>query len=292
MLSGKLAGVCCLKILIAEDEADIATAYKAALESRGHQVTITSNGKLCLKEYQSRLDGGKSPFDALILDYRMPEMNGFEAAKAILKLVPEQRVIFASAYSRETLEDLIKREGMVAELLQKPFGRQELFDTVEDTHIYSKLQKLKVDVGDLKEWNPTHAQLSDLLDAILRLKDPETVFDKILARSPVGQSSDRQGEMVAAIVDEALGFLGPDSVSVFYFHLAKIGVEKQAIAKNPDQFVEALGKMFGAASGMVQMRILKAIEENRDLAEASSVASFADSLRKVKVPHRKGRKEN
>lgn len=284
-----------MKILIAEDEADIATAYKAALESRGHQVTITSNGKLCLKEYQSRLNGDKPPFDVVILDYRMPEMNGFEAAKVILKLVPEQRVIFASAYSRETLEDLINREGMIAELLQKPFGRQELFDNVEDTHIYSKLQKLKVDVGDLKKWNPTHVQLSDLLDALLRLKDPETVFDKILVGSAVSQGSNeqaRQGEIVAAIVDEALGFLGPDSVSVFYYHLAKIGVQKQAIAKNPDQFVEALGKMFGAASGMVQMRILKAIEENRDLAEASYVASFADSLRKVKVSHRKGRKEN
>lgn len=274
-----------MKILIAEDEADIASSYKTALEVRGHEITITSNGRLCLQEYQARVDGARPPFDVVILDYRMPEMNGFEAAKVILKLVPDQRIIFASAYSRETLEDLIKREGMIVELLQKPFGRQVLFDTVEDTQIYSKLQKLRVDVGDLKKWNPTHKELSDLLDALLRLKDPETVFDKMFGGSGMSREKDsgehaENGDTVTAIIDDALKFLDPDSISVFYYHLAKIGVQKQAIAKNPDQFVEALDKMFGAASGMVQMRILKTIEENH--ADETAIANFADSLRRVK----------
>jgi CheY-like chemotaxis protein len=281
-----------LKILIAEDEVDIATSYKAALEKRGHQVTITHNGKLCLEEYWSRLDGDKPPFDVVILDYRMPEMNGFEAAKVIRELAPDQRIIFASAYSRETLEDLIKRDGMIAELLQKPFGQQELFDNVEDTHIYLKLQRLKVDVGDLKTWNPTHTQLSDLLGALLRLKDPDAVFEKIFPGSAAGPAEQsREGEIVAAIVDDALRFLGPDSISVFYFHLARIGVQKNAIAKNPDQFAEALSKMFGAASSMVQMRILRALEENGELAQTPLISNFAEALKKVKVSHHKGRKE-
>ena len=40
-----------LKILIAEDEKDIAEQYKEVLEIRGHTVTITSNGVEALNEY-------------------------------------------------------------------------------------------------------------------------------------------------------------------------------------------------------------------------------------------------
>lgn len=291
-----------MKILIADDERDIADSYKSALESRGHKITATSNGLECVQEYRSQIDGSKPPFDVVILDYRMPQMNGFEAAKLIRESIPEQRIIFASAYSRETLSELIQKHGMLAELLQKPFGRQELFDTIEDTYIYSQLQKLTVDVGDLKKWNLTHAQLSDLLDGILRLKDPRATFDRVFASAGITErkelDSASKGQQVgddaiAAIIDEAIRFLGPDSVSVLYYHLAKMGIEKQAIAINADHFVEALDRIFIGASSIVQMRILKAIEEKYDLSDTTSaIAKFAATLRKTKVPAHNGRKES
>ena len=73
-----------------------------------------------------------TPFDAVVLDYRIPGKNGLQVAKEILKLNPEQRIIFASAYVKETLEDSVKELKTVVELMQKPFDADVLVDTIED----------------------------------------------------------------------------------------------------------------------------------------------------------------
>ena len=44
-----------MKILLAEDETDVAILYKTMLEDRGHQVTITNNGEECLQVYHEEL---------------------------------------------------------------------------------------------------------------------------------------------------------------------------------------------------------------------------------------------
>jgi CheY-like chemotaxis protein len=49
----------------------------------------------------------------------MPKKDGLEAAKEILELNPRQRIIFASAYVKETLEDSVKQLKQVVELMQK-----------------------------------------------------------------------------------------------------------------------------------------------------------------------------
>jgi CheY-like chemotaxis protein len=170
-----------MKILIAEDEHDIASLYKIALEKRNHRVTITENGEDCLKIYHEesqriRFDtsevnrGQIMPFDAIILDYKMPEINGIEVAKEILAVSPHQRIIFASAYVKETLLDSIKKLKQIIELMQKPFGVDTLLDTVEDKEAYSELQKLNVDIDVIKAINPTHEQIVDLLERLRKVQ--------------------------------------------------------------------------------------------------------------------------
>src|SRR5919202_5307377 len=157
-----------MKILLAEDDRDTATLYKKTLEERGHQVIITSNGKGCLDVYHKELrditlntDPSKhiQPFDAVILDYKMPKINGMEVAKEILAINPHQRIIFASAYVKETLIDYIQQLNQVVELLQKPFGPDALIDTVEDKEIYDELKQLNLDIDIFKAANFRHEQL-------------------------------------------------------------------------------------------------------------------------------------
>lgn len=123
-----------MEILVAEDDYDIAMQYQIALEARKHHLVTTYNGEECLKAYHDalkRTEPGKSPFDVVILDYRMPKKDGLEAAKEILAACPQQRIIFASAYVKEVLDEAGKELKHPFELLQKPFRLSLLIDKVE-----------------------------------------------------------------------------------------------------------------------------------------------------------------
>ena len=170
-----------MKILIAEDEPDLLNQYKVILEEANHQVTISEDGDIAVSLYSEAFDklspedaATQMPFDAVILDYQMPNKNGLDVAKEILAMCPKQRIIFASAYVQETLADSITNLKQIVELLQKPFGLQALIDTVEDKEIYQDLEKLNVDIKNLKELNPSHAQIRDYLEALQKLQKGRT----------------------------------------------------------------------------------------------------------------------
>ena len=149
-----------MKILIGEDESDIALLYKKALEGRNHEVTLTSNGEDCLEIYHEEsqrfllgtyVSGHILPFDVVILDHKMPKINGMEVAEEILAVNIHQRIIFASAYVKETLIDAIKRLKQVVELIQKPFTSICSIEfSIEDKEIYSELQKLNVNIDVIR----------------------------------------------------------------------------------------------------------------------------------------------
>lgn len=196
-----------MKILIAEDEENISMLYRIALESNQHVVTCTKDGEECVQQYKSaisRLPAGRDPevpasppYDVVILDYRMPRMDGMDAAKHILKMQPKQRIIFASAFVKETLMESIKELDQVVELLQKPFEIDVLVDTVEDKSIYQQLEKLNVNIKHLMGWNPSHAQVRDLLDGLLKLGKPGFEFENLTgpkrSRTHISQSSHSAG---------------------------------------------------------------------------------------------------
>ena len=172
-----------MKILIAEDEHDIALSYKIALESNDHEVIIASNGEECLELYrnnskqisESNSGNSSSTFDAVILDYKMPKKDGIEVAKEILELNPNQRIIFASAYVKETLVDAVKHLKQVVELMQKPFDANALVDTVEDKGVYEDLKKLMVSVRQIKEdREPTQQQIRDLFESLRKIQKGRT----------------------------------------------------------------------------------------------------------------------
>jgi DNA-binding response OmpR family regulator len=173
-----------MKILIAEDEADLLSQYKEILEQNNHEVITTRDGEECLSSYREGYEkwvkekdndsSPDTPFDALILDYQMPKKNGLDVAKEIISIVPNQRIIFASAFVENTLQESIKTLKKIVELMQKPFALQALVDSIEDKEIYHELEKLNVDITNLKELEPTHAQVRDYLDALKKIQKGRT----------------------------------------------------------------------------------------------------------------------
>jgi CheY-like chemotaxis protein len=166
-------------VLIAEDEPDIALTYKIVLERQGHKVTLTGNGEDCVAVYASesqkaeierKADEPLRVFDVVLLDYQMPKMNGMDAAREILALNPQQRIVFASAYVKETLMDSIKELKQAIELIQKPFDAHRLVNTIEGKEIYDELKKMGVSIEAIRAVNPTHDQIKSLLEGLRKLQ--------------------------------------------------------------------------------------------------------------------------
>jgi CheY-like chemotaxis protein len=119
-----------LKILIADDEKDIANTYAEMLELRGHQVVVSFNGGDCVTEYLSAIkDKEKPPYDVVIIDHAMPVLNGAKVARKILEINPKQQIIFVSGYGSDLLTSLSGISHV--DFLTKPVVPQALIKLVE-----------------------------------------------------------------------------------------------------------------------------------------------------------------
>jgi CheY-like chemotaxis protein len=144
-----------LKVLIAEDEDDIAQQYKMVLEELGHEVERAKDGEECLKIFHNALEKNykdrPNPYDVILLDYLMPIMDGIEAAKVILEECPEQRIIFVTGHGPKLLSGLIDFEKPV-EILIKPVPLTALIAKIENRRQKEIAKKLYY---KLKKWDGT-----------------------------------------------------------------------------------------------------------------------------------------
>jgi two-component system response regulator (stage 0 sporulation protein F) len=83
------------RILIADDEEALQRLYKEEFEEEGYEVLLASTGK----EVVSLLEDPAHLPDLIVMDIRMPEMNGIDTLRAIKEKYPQLPVILCSAYS-------------------------------------------------------------------------------------------------------------------------------------------------------------------------------------------------
>ncbi len=115
------------KILIAEDEQDIRDLIDFTLTYAGHEVVKAKNGVEAVDLAQ------KSIPDLILLDVRMPKMNGYEACREIknVESVKNIPVVFLSANGQDT--EIV--EGMDAgaySYIVKPFAPEELTRRIQE----------------------------------------------------------------------------------------------------------------------------------------------------------------
>ena len=81
------------RVLIVDDEPDINLAVKIVLEEKGFQVDSFTDPFLALENF--RKEAGM--YDLLMLDIKMPDINGFELYKQIKKIDDKVKVCFLTA---------------------------------------------------------------------------------------------------------------------------------------------------------------------------------------------------
>jgi YesN/AraC family two-component response regulator len=72
------------------------------------------------------------PFDVLILDYKMPRMDGLEVAKEVASINPHQRIIIVSSYDGDIFRGATEHFHLKVEILQKPFSGETLLNVLGD----------------------------------------------------------------------------------------------------------------------------------------------------------------
>jgi len=116
-----------LKILLADDENEIATIVGALLGRAGHTIDVVNDGTtaiLKLKESPGR-------YDLLITDGNMPEVSGIELIGQLPQLDFHGKVVLLSGYLTEDLEETYASLP-IDRIIQKPFPLADLTRAVKE----------------------------------------------------------------------------------------------------------------------------------------------------------------
>jgi CheY-like chemotaxis protein len=123
------------RILVVDDEVDITTIFKLALEKVNLHVDVYNNPLLALSDYKAGM------YDLLLFDIRMPKMNGFELYRKIKDIEEEEkkvkngkpRVCFITAYEefRSEFKETFPTVEEVNCFLKKPIPMPDLVKKVK-----------------------------------------------------------------------------------------------------------------------------------------------------------------
>ena len=113
-----------ISILVIDDEPMICKGCRMVLSDKGHTVGTCMSGKLGLDAIRKEL------FDAIILDLKLPDMDGMDILRTVRKEKPGIYVIVMTGYS--TVHTAVKAMKLGAfDYLGKPFSDDELVIAVE-----------------------------------------------------------------------------------------------------------------------------------------------------------------
>jgi two-component system cell cycle response regulator CpdR len=112
------------KIILAEDDNDMRRFLVKALENAGYQVVSYDNGRSAYDRLR------EEPFELLLTDIVMPEMDGIELARKATELDPDMKVMFITGFAAVALNP-DNQAPKDAKVLSKPFHLRDLVTEVQ-----------------------------------------------------------------------------------------------------------------------------------------------------------------
>ncbi len=194
------------RILIVDDEEIVRESLRGWLDKDGFTVETAESGPAALDKAQA------APFSILLVDLKMPGMDGLQLLAEIKKRQPESVVVIMTAYATVDTAVTAMKDGAY-DYLVKPFDPEELTqmirkivdreNLVRENALLRKLVKKESRFRDLVSASPAMQRLFDL--ARTAAKSPSTILvlgesgtgKELLARAIHAESSRRSGPFVA-----------------------------------------------------------------------------------------------
>ena len=112
------------KILLAEDDNDMRRFLVKALQNAGYEVIDYDNGLSAYRRLR------EEPFELLLTDIVMPEMDGIELARRAAELDPDIKIMFITGFAAVALNP-DSQAPKEAKVLSKPFHLRDLVNEVQ-----------------------------------------------------------------------------------------------------------------------------------------------------------------
>jgi len=111
-------------VLVVDDEDSLRTVLSNELSNEGYEVRNAADGDAAISELQ------KTEYDLVLLDIKMPRMNGFEVLKFIKEGHPKTKVVMLTGFA--DLKNAIESKKLGADdFVSKPYDLVDLLTTIE-----------------------------------------------------------------------------------------------------------------------------------------------------------------
>jgi two-component system response regulator HydG len=279
-------------ILLVEDDLSHCTILKALIGGWGYQVSVAHNGRQALEQVRTQ------PFDLILSDVRMAEMDGIAALKAIKSYNPAIPILIMTAYSNvESAVEAIKAGAY--DYLTKPLDFDTLQLTLaralEHTSLKSENQDLKQRLRfDQQNFIGRSEPMRKLLEMIAMIAPSEATVlisgesgtgKELIARA-VHANSQRKERPLVSINCAALSESLLESELFGHEKGAFTGADK----RREGRFMEAdQGTLFldeiGEVSPLMQAKLLRAIQE-REIQRVGSNQTLSVDVRLIAATNR------
>ena len=120
------------KILVVDDEPDNASIFTMCLEDAGYKVDAFTDPLSALSAFK---EDKRTKYDLLILDIKMPDMNGFELYEQMKKIDNKVKVCFLTAYGEgytEEFKRMFPSSSLGVSFIRKPIRVDDLVKKVKE----------------------------------------------------------------------------------------------------------------------------------------------------------------
>ncbi len=282
------------RILIAEDEKAQRDLLEGFLKKEGFSVTAASNGSEALQ----RLEGDF--FDMILLDYKMPKLDGLQTLLEIRRLYPDLPAVMMTAFGTVETAVASMKEGAI-DYLTKPIDLDELLlilrKVLERSHLIRENRELKAQLqaryssGNIVYESP---KMEEVMGLVARAAPSQAT---VLIRGESGTGK----ELIANAIHYASGRSGRPMVKVSCSAIPEALLESElfghergaftgAAQKRIGRFEEADGGTIfldeiGDLSPSIQVKLLRILQE-KEFQRLGSNVTLRTDVRVLAATHR------